>query len=194
MNKLNTLRNELAVGKSRFNSFGKYNYRSQEDILNAVKPLLLKHELFMTVSDEMVMLGERFYVKATITIQEDDGLFAVTAIGYAREPENKKGMDESQITGTASSYARKYALNAMFLIDDTKDADTDEHHKQVDKAPYDINGSIKKMEKCKDLKTLGALWPKLYKEFTGTTEDMMELVKFKDIRKKELTPIQEELI
>jgi len=191
MEKLNKLRSELAVGKSRFNSFGKYKYRSQEDILEAVKPLLLKHKLFMTITDEMVMLGERFYVKAIVTVQEYDGSFSITSTGYAREPENKKGMDEFQITGTASSYARKYALNGMYLIDDTKDADTDEHHNQTSKAPYNMDGSIKKMEKCKDLKELQAMWKKLWTEFDGTAEEQLKLAEWKDKRKNELNPQQE---
>ncbi len=191
MEALNKLRSELAVGKSRFNKFGNFKYRSQEDILEAVKPLLAKHKLFMTITDDMVMLGDRFYVKATITVQEYDGSFTVTSTGYAREPEHKKGMDEPQVTGTASSYARKYALNGMYLIDDTQDADTNAYHEQTDKAPYDMSNSVKKMERCKDLNELQVLWKKLYKEFDGTNEDMLELVKWKDKRKNELSPEQE---
>ena len=133
MKELTALRNELAVGKSRYNSFGEFYYRSQEDILEAIKPLLAKHKLFITISDEMIMLGDRYYVKATVVVRNEGGSFITTSVGYAREPENKKKMDASQVTGTASSYARKHALNAMFLIDDTKDADTDEFHKQAEK-------------------------------------------------------------
>lgn len=129
MNNLDKLRYELSVPKNQFNSFGKYSYRSQEDILEAVKPLLKKYDLTLTIKDDMVQVGDRYYVKANVIITGESILSESTA--YAREPEHKKGMDESQITGTASSYARKYALNALLLIDDTKDADTDEHHTQA---------------------------------------------------------------
>jgi len=150
MQKLIDLRSELSVPKNQFNSFGKYKYRSQEDILEALKPLLKKHDLLLTISDEMIMLGDRFYVKAEIVLWDNDKVIA-TAYGYAREPESKKGMDASQITGTSSSYARKYGLNAMFLIDDTKDADTDAHHEQTNrpekKAPeFNRNEAIKKID------------------------------------------------
>lgn len=121
----------LKAPKGNYNSFGKYKYRSAEDILEAVKPLCADNDLILTLSDEIVTVGTRFYVKATATIQGAiyDGSTSCTA--FAREPESKKGMDESQVTGTASSYARKYALNGLFLIDDTKDADTDEYQRQT---------------------------------------------------------------
>ena len=124
------IQNELKAPKSNFNSFGKYRYRSAEDILTGVKPLLQKYSCTMTVSDEIVFIGNRFYIKATVTIKDEEGN-TESVSAYAREDESKKGMDGSQITGTASSYARKYALNGMFLIDDTKDADTDEYHNQT---------------------------------------------------------------
>ena len=114
------VRTELKVPKSQHNSFGNYNYRSQEDILEAVKPLLKGSML--TITDEMVEVGGRVYVKATAVFISDQG--SVVATAYAREAESKKGMDEAQVTGSASSYARKYALNALFLIDDVKDADS----------------------------------------------------------------------
>jgi hypothetical protein len=122
---------ELKAPKSQYNSFGRYNYRSAEDILEAVKPLLFKHGLTQTISDEVVETNTRHYIKATVTVYLGDQSVSVSA--FAREPESKKGMDESQITGTASSYARKYALNGMWCIDDTKDADTDEFRQQTDK-------------------------------------------------------------
>lgn len=128
---------ELKAPKSQFNSFGKYKYRSQEDILEALKPLLAKYELLQAITDDIVAVGNRVYVQATVTVSDaslnrlDEGYASISVSGFAREPENKKGMDESQITGTASSYARKYALNGMWLIDDTKDADTDEHTVQT---------------------------------------------------------------
>lgn len=120
---------ELKAPKSQYNKFGGYKYRSTEDILQAVKPLLKKHGDSLELSDEPVLIGDWHYIKATATFKDKEGNTTVVT-GYAREAANKKGMDDSQITGTASSYARKYALNGLFLIDDTKDADTDEYHQQ----------------------------------------------------------------
>ena len=124
------IQNELKAPKSNFNSFGKYRYRSAEDILTAVKPLLAKYSCTMTITDEVVFIGGRFYIKATATITDEDGN-TESVSAFAREDESKKGMDGSQITGTASSYSRKYCLNGMFLIDDTKDADTNEFYNQT---------------------------------------------------------------
>lgn len=120
------IQGELKAPKNQYNSFGKYHYRSTEDILSAVKPLLTKYGDDMSISDEPVLVGDWHYVKATVTFKDKDGKKTVST-GYAREAPTKRGMDESQITGTASSYARKYALNGLFLIDDTKDADTPEY-------------------------------------------------------------------
>lgn len=120
---------ELKAPKSQYNKFGGYKYRSTEDVLQAVKPLLKKHGDSLELSDEPVLIGDWHYIKATATFKDKEGNTTVVT-GYAREAANKKGMDDSQITGTASSYARKYALNGLFLIDDTKDADTDEYHQQ----------------------------------------------------------------
>lgn len=133
---LKNVQSKLKAPKGQYNSFGKYKYRSCEDILEAVKPLLAEEGLILTLSDEVVWIGDRFYVRATATVENTDGEVKHNA-AYAREEEAKKGMDGSQITGTSSSYARKYALNGLFLIDDTKDADTDEHVKQVKKAEKD---------------------------------------------------------
>ena len=119
--KLIEIQSELKAPKSQFNKFGGYNYRNCEDILEAVKPLCAKHEIVPLLSDEIVMIGDRFYVKATAKVTDGKDEIATTA--FARESKDKKGMDESQITGSASSYARKYALNGLFCIDDTKDAD-----------------------------------------------------------------------
>jgi hypothetical protein len=127
MEKLNEIQQKLNAPKSRKNTFGNYNYRSCEDILEAVKPLLGKAVL--TLSDDIVSEGGRVYVRATVTLRE--GTESVTVTAFAREPETKKGMDESQITGAASSYARKYALNGLFAIDDTKDADATNDHKSL---------------------------------------------------------------
>ena len=120
---------ELKAPKGQRNNFGNYNYRSCEDILEAVKPLLLKYGLMMSINDDVVSVLDRVYVKATVTVWNDKESKQVSA--FAREAETKKGMDESQITGAASSYARKYALNGMFLIDDTKDADSQDNTKHA---------------------------------------------------------------
>ena len=124
--KMQEIQTHLKAPKNLYNSFGKYNYRNAECICEAVKPLLAEHGLILTLSDELVAVGERYYVKATATICSNaEEKLSVSA--FARESFDKKGMDDSQITGTASSYARKYALNGLFLLDDTKDADTDEY-------------------------------------------------------------------
>lgn len=130
MEKLAKIIQELKAPKNQKNSFGGYNYRSCEDILEAVKPLL--NGAILTISDDLVMLGDRFYVKATATFR--DGDFIQTATGWAREEVAKKGMDASQLTGATSSYARKYALNGLFCIDDTKDADATNTHGKENKS------------------------------------------------------------
>jgi len=114
---------KLKAPKGQFNNFGKYKYRSCEDIVEAVKPLLAEAGYHLILSDDIIAVGDRVYVKATATVFNGTDVLG-TATAFAREPQDKKGMDASQITGTASSYARKYALNGLFAIDDTKDADT----------------------------------------------------------------------
>lgn len=128
------IQRQLKAPKNQFNSFGKYNYRSCEDIIEAVKPLL--HELgwHLVLTDQIIAVGNRLYVQATALVKDGDKVIE-SASACAREPEDKKGADASQITGTASSYARKYALNGLFAIDDTKDADTDEHRAKSTNAP-----------------------------------------------------------
>lgn len=133
--KLLTIQAELKAPKGQMNNYGGYKYRSCEDILEAVKPLLKANKCVLTISDEIANIGERYYIRAAATITDAEGDESYTNVAYAREEETKKGMDGSQITGTASSYARKYALNGLFLIDDTKDADTDEHAKQTGAEP-----------------------------------------------------------
>lgn len=123
MKELITIQSELKAPKSQFNKFGGYKYRKAEDILEAVKPLLNKQKCTLTITDDIVMVGNRIYVKATATIKNEKGEFETTT-GWAREEETKKGMDGSQITGASSSYARKYALNGLFAIDDNADSDT----------------------------------------------------------------------
>ena len=129
--KLMDIQRELKAPKGQYNSFGKYKYRSCEDILEAVKPILSKHGCAAVITDTLVHTGERYYVQATAILYDTETGDEVCNSAYAREEETKKGMDGSQITGTASSYARKYALNGLFLIDDTKDADTGAYHEQT---------------------------------------------------------------
>lgn len=126
--KIVAIQSELKAPKGQYNSFGKYNYRSCEDILEGVKPLLAKHGLVLTIQDSIDLIGDRFYVKATATIT--DGKENVSTSAYARESLDKKGMDASQVTGATSSYARKYALNGLLAIDDTKDADAMDNSKK----------------------------------------------------------------
>jgi len=134
MKELNTIQTRLVAHKTQYNSFGKYKYRSCEDILAAVKPLLADTGCTLTLSDEILLIGSRFYVKATATLANTKGDVASTS-ALAREEEEKKGMDGSQITGTASSYARKYALNGLFAIDDTADADALNTNKEFTEKP-----------------------------------------------------------
>ena len=134
MKELISIQQELKAPKGQYNSFGKYHYRSCEDILEAVKPLLGKHNCILNISDQIELVGDRFYVKATATIINSEGK-SVTTTAFAREQESKAGMDTSQLTGSTSSYARKYALNGLFCIDDTKDADTMDNTSEGKAAP-----------------------------------------------------------
>tara|TARA_R110000868_G_scaffold112930_4_gene303602 strand:+ start:3459 stop:4010 length:552 start_codon:yes stop_codon:yes gene_type:complete len=130
MKELIAIQSELKAPKNQRNNFGNYQYRSAEDILEALKPLLKAHNCYLTLSDELVNIGDRYYIKATATIYSEKSSVSVTA--YAREEESKKGMDGSQISGASSSYSRKYSLNGLFLIDDTKDSDaTNTHDKET---------------------------------------------------------------
>lgn len=122
MKELIEIQNELKVPKNQKNNFGNYKYRSAEDILEALKQLLYKHKCILNITDSIELIGSRFYVKATAKIINSEGI-SVETVAFAREEESKKGMDGSQITGASSSYARKYALNGLFAIDDTKDSD-----------------------------------------------------------------------
>lgn len=121
--KLNLIQTELKAPKNQRNNFGGYNYRSCEDILEALKPLLEKTKTALIIADEPIIVGDRFYIKATATLKDCESEAEIKATAYAREPSEKKGMDFAQITGATSSYARKYALNGLFCIDDTKDSD-----------------------------------------------------------------------
>ena len=144
------LQNELKAPKSRYNSFGKYAYRSCEDIVEAIKPLLVKYRVSLNLSDTMEVVGDRYYIKAKAQLFDTESDQELISCGWAREDETKKGMDGSQITGTASSYARKYALNGLLLIDDTKDADTDEYAKQTGRKE-DYMATISKFKNIADL-------------------------------------------
>jgi hypothetical protein len=133
--RLTTIQRELKAPKGQFNAFGKYKYRSCEDILEAVKPLL--NGVPLTISDELVMIGDRYYVKATVNFGD-----TVKVTAFAREEADKKGMDSSQITGAASSYARKYALNGLFLIDDNRDSDTTNTHGKEEAKVYKLTANL----------------------------------------------------
>lgn len=174
MKELIKIQSELFVPKENENKFGNYKYRSCEDILKAVKPLLKETECTLTLQDDIIMIGDRYYIKATATLMNKEGQVMTTS-ALAREEDVKKGMDGSQITGTASSYARKYALNGLFAIDNTKDADAlntsddysdptaglgaDEYFKQVIKPSIEQTDSLKELTKlfqtyegvCKDV-------------------------------------------
>lgn len=155
LKKLLAVQTALKAPKGQYNDFGEYNYRSCEDILEALKPLLSEHGLVLTISDSLEMIGDRYYVKAVANLADTESKLSVETVAYAREDETKKKMDGSQITGAASSYARKYALNGLFCIDDTKDADTMDN--RIDK-PLNVT-PLKKEYKCADC-------GKPFKEFT----------------------------
>ena len=149
----------IKAPKGQFNSFGKYKYRSCEDIVEAVKPVINPLGFYLTLSDEIVNIGSRFYIKATATISNGTETFSVSA--FAREEETKKGMDGSQVTGASSSYARKYALNGLFAIDDTKDSDstnvenkdipTDEEKRLLSNLVFNTDMNDEEREKAFDL-------------------------------------------
>lgn len=173
--KLIKVQSELKAPKGQFNSFGKYKYRSAEDILEALKPVLAENGLLLTLSDEIVVNSNRYYVRAEAMITDGTDVFSVTA--SAREPEDKKGMDSSQITGTASSYARKYALNGLFLIDDTKDSDTNEYQTQVRQQASAFDETIKQhkqtIEKFESSKELAKFYRTLSAEERATLENFV---------------------
>ena len=154
MSILSNIQVELKAPKSQYNSFGKYKYRSLEDIQEALKPLLQKYGCYLVISDSIEMIGDRFYVVATATLYEENNKIVASNQAYARESQTKKGMDDSQITGATSSYARKYALNGLFCIDDTKDADTmdngghsntSNNKKQTNKTPKQASKTPKEL-------------------------------------------------
>lgn len=144
--KLLMIQQELIAPKNQYNSFGKYSYRSCEDILEGLKPCLARAKAAVTVTDEVVLIGERYYIKATATLRDTETNDRICNTAYAREEETKKGMDSSQITGSASSYARKYALNGLFCIDDVKDADTRDNRQKEAKEQKKAEEQQKKIE------------------------------------------------
>ena len=169
MKNLLKIQTKLKAPKNQFNKFGNYMYRSCEDILEAVKPLLKQTGCFLTINDEIVQIGERIYVKASARFHDGDESISTEA--YAREEPVKKGMDASQITGSASSYARKYALNGLFLIDDTKDADSTNKHDEA-KTELSKGTVMARLEKVKTVNELQELWKQVKKE---DKEELKEL-------------------
>lgn len=137
--KLLKIQSSISVPKNQYNKFGNYDYRSCEDILSALKPILQTHKCIVTVNDDLIFIGNRYYIKATATLVDCESGESVSNQSFAREEDSKKGMDSSQITGTASSYARKYALNGLLLLDDVKDTDTNENQQQSQNAKADKN-------------------------------------------------------
>ena len=199
--KLWTIQQTLNAPKNQRNNCGGYNYRSAEDILEAVKPLL--QNITLTVSDEIVLIGNRYYVKATATLSDGEDVIAVTA--YAREEESKKGMDASQLTGATSSYARKYALNGLFCIDDAKDPDTDAYAKQNNQQPRQQKKPPKQQQqtappnpdevlarfcdaaaKAPDANKLREIFGKCWKLLPKDSEQQQKAKDVYDIRLKEL--------
>lgn len=151
---LMAVQRDLKAPKGQQNKFGNYKYRSAEDIIEAVKPLLNENGLILNMTDDVVMVGDRTYIKATVSVIDVANGDTVTTTALARESAVKKGMDDSQVTGTASSYARKYALNGLFAIDDTKDADTNEYHQQTQTQQTQVNSNRAHEERNGAIKVL----------------------------------------
>ena len=164
-NQLSVIQSKVKAPKGQFNSFGKYHYRSAEDILEAVKQVVNPMGYSITISDTIINVGDRYYIKATATLSNGKESWSVD--GYAREEESKKGMDGSQVTGASSSYARKYALNGLFALDDTKDSDaTNTHGKQEDIKPVLLETLWEDdLSKCKNIEELNALYQKLSSKY-----------------------------
>jgi hypothetical protein len=178
INKLREIQCELHAPKNQYNSFGGYKYRSLEDIVEALKPLEIKYKVSVLLNDEVVEIGGRVYVKATATLYNCEECEKISVSAYAREEETKKGMDAAQITGSASSYARKYALNGLFLIDDVKDPDATNKHGKED-APAPPTQLIEKAQKCKSRKEIATLFHSLSEPMQNEVRDV-----FNEIREK----------
>lgn len=166
MKELINIQSGLKVPKNQRNDFGNYNFRSAEDILESVKPLLAKEKCFLTISDELILVGDRYYIQATAMLTNSEGKIVQTT-ALAREEFEQKGMNSAQLTGSTSSYARKYALNGLFAIDDTKDDDfNNTHDKTVKTAPqtppvvptFDIKDIQTKIDACKSVEELMGIW------------------------------------
>ena len=171
--KLATIQSRLKAPKNQYNSFGKYKYRSCEDILEALKPLANEQGCTITIEDSPIMVGEWHYIQATATLS--DGYNSTSVKAYARESETKSGMDSSQITGTASSYARKYALNGLFAIDDTKDADTMDNRQKVEPNPEakelaKVKAQLKQAKTADEIKNVLSLY--LYSELKEQVKEL----------------------
>ena len=167
---LSSIQQTLNAPKNQYNSFGKYSYRNCEDILQAVKPLL--GECSLTLNDEISLIGDRFYVKATAKLHL--GEESIESVAFARETDQKKGMDAAQLTGATSSYARKYALNGLFAIDDNKDADSQDNRAQSSESDY-----VKSLKRCKTLDELKQAWVKIPKTLQTDYEPVKNQVKAK---------------
>lgn len=183
MEELMNIQSKLNVPKSLRNNFGGYNYRSAELILEAVKPLLKENECTLTIDDDIIQVGDRIYIKATVRLKNKSGEVE-TASAYAREPLSKKGQDDSQITGAASSYARKYALNGLFCIDDTKDADALNVNKEYTQPAIDANLEmvISNIKVAGSVEELSKIWNECY-----AYQSNKAFVSALTNRKKELT-------
>lgn len=173
--KLAAIQSRLKAPKNQYNSFGKYKYRSCEDILEALKPLANEQGCTITIEDSPIMVGEWHYIQATATLS--DGYNSKSVKAYARESETKSGMDSSQITGTASSYARKYALNGLFAIDDTKDADTMDNRQKAEPNPEakeltKVKAQLKQAKTADEIKNVLSLYL-----FSELKEQVKELCK-----------------
>lgn len=171
--KLAAIQSRLKAPKNQYNSFGKYKYRSCEDILEALKPLANEQGCTITIEDSPIMVGEWHYIQATATLS--DGYNSKSVKAYARESETKSGMDASQITGTASSYARKYALNGLFAIDDTKDADTMDNRQKVEPNPEakelaKVKAQLKQAKTADEIKNVLSLY--LYSELKEQVKEL----------------------
>lgn len=172
MKELIIIQTRLNAPKNQRNKFGGFNYRSAEDILESLKPLLKETECFLNITDSIELVGDRYYIKATATITNKEGV-QVSSSAFAREELTKKGMDASQITGSTSSYARKYALNGLFAIDDNRDADTDEFKKQQNKPTKEVDSKEDvslALQQIKEAQTLGDL-TKVYNDWTAFQKD-----------------------
>ena len=178
--KLIKVQSELKAPKGQRNTFGNYNYRSAEDILEAVKPLLSEQGLLMTITDIIEQIGERYYIQAKVILTDGEDTVEVT--GYARESLNKKGMDDSQITGTASSYARKYAMNGLFLIDDTKDSDSNENRTERENRAKKADVEAEREKQAKIAK-LNAQYERALKAANDNEAPMVLLTKWNKLPK-----------